>query len=127
MLQKTLGIESIRLGTVALFRELQSQGHTIYIYTTSFRSRAKIKLMFLSYKLYVGKIINQKLHDEVLREQRNRTSKYPPAFCIDIHIDDSLGVKIEGNKYNFATIIIEENDVDWIETVLEGIKSLSKQ
>lgn len=126
MLQKMLGVESIRLGTATLFRKLQNEGHTIYIYTTSFRSIAKIRLMFLSYKIYVDKVINQKLHNDVLKEQKNRTSKYPPSFGIDVHIDDSLGVKIEGDKYNFSTIIIDEDDANWIETVFEGIESLIK-
>lgn len=120
--QKVFGIEAIRLGSPELFKELESQGHVIYIYTTSFRSVIKIKLMFLSYGITVGKVINQKVHNLILREQKNRTSKYPPAFGIDIHIDDSTGVKIEGEKYNFHTIIIDENDNNWRRTVIEGVK-----
>lgn len=77
--------------------------------------------MFLSYRISVGKIINQRLHNEVLREQRNRASKYPPAFGIDVHIDDSPRLKIEGERYNFATIIIDEGDVDWKETVVKEL------
>lgn len=126
LFQKLLGIEAIRFGTVELFRRLQGEGHHIYIYTTSFRSPMRIRLMFLSYQISVKKVINQRLHNEVLREQRNRTSKYPPAFNIDIHIDDSLGLKIEGERYNFATVIIEENDNTWQETILEAIKNYSK-
>ncbi len=33
---KFLGIEPIRLGTFTLISDLQNQGHTIHIYTTSF-------------------------------------------------------------------------------------------
>jgi hypothetical protein len=126
LIQKFLGIEAIRLGTVELFRNLQGAGHHIYIYTTSFRSPMRIRVMFLFYQISVKKIINQRLHNEVLREQRNRTSKYPPAFNIDIHIDDSLGVKIEGERYNFATVIIDENYNAWQETVLEAIRNYNK-
>ncbi len=126
LFQKLLGIEAIRLGTVALFRRLQREGHHIYIYTTSFRSPMRIRLMFLSYQISVKKIINQRLHNEVLREQRNRTSKYPPAFNIDIHIDDSLGVRIEGERYNFATVIIDENDSAWQGTIIEAIRSCNR-
>lgn len=125
LLQKILGVEGLRLGTRELFNKLQSQGHVIYIYTTSFRSAMRIRSMFLSYRISVGKIINQSLHNKVLREQRNRTSKYPPAFNIDVHVDDSLGLKIEGDKYNFSTIIIDENDIDWKEIVIEGVRSLN--
>ena len=125
LLQKILGVEGLRLGTRELFNKLQSQGHVIYIYTTSFRSAMRIRSMFLSYRISVGKIINQSLHNKVLREQRNRTSKYPPAFNIDVHVDDSFGLKIEGDKYNFSTIIIDENDIDWKEIVIEGVRSLN--
>lgn len=125
-LQKLLGIEELRLGSVELFRELQKQGYSIYIYTTSFRSIAKIKLMFFSYQISVSKVINQNIHNKIMRDQRARTSKYPPAFGIQIHIDDSPGVKIEGNKYNFATIIVNENDITWRNTIIEGIKKIQQ-
>jgi len=123
LMQRLLGIESIRRGTIELFKELKRQGHSIYIYTTSFRSPWKIRLMFYSYGIPVKKVINQDLHNQILREQSKRTSKFPPAFDIDIHIDDSPGLKIEGDRYNFATIIIDENDKRWQETVLEELKS----
>ncbi|WP_207536454.1 hypothetical protein [Desertivirga arenae] len=61
-----------------------------------------------------------------MREQSKRTSKYPPAFNIDVHIDDSFGLKIEGDRYNFATIIIKEDDDGWQKTVLERLQSYSR-
>ncbi|WP_207531607.1 hypothetical protein [Desertivirga arenae] len=126
-LQRLLGIEQIRYGAIDLFRELQRQGHSIFIYTTSFRSTSKIRLMLFSYRISAKKIINQSLHERVLRGDRKRTSKFPPAFGIDIHVDDSAGLKIEGERYNFATIIIAEDDDKWKETVLAGLKSYSGQ
>ncbi|MBO9699742.1 MAG: hypothetical protein J7604_05985 [Sporocytophaga sp.] len=57
--QTLTGQEKIRLGTIALFKELRTRGHTICIYTTSLRSIAGIKLMFYSYGIPVDKIINQ--------------------------------------------------------------------
>jgi hypothetical protein len=47
----------IRSGTVALFKALRDRKHTIYIYTTSYRSTLTIKLMFLSYSIAVDFII----------------------------------------------------------------------
>src|SRR6218665_4129876 len=113
ILQRFLGLEKIRSGTIALFHELRSQGHTVYIYTTSFRSAFRIHLMFCMYGIPVSKVINQQLHNRVLKEHKSRTSKYPPAFGIDAHVDDSIGLHIEESRYHFKTIIISEQDIDW--------------
>ncbi len=119
--QRLAGLEKLRLGTVELFTELRSKGHTIYIYTTSFRPAVKMKLTFYLYGIPVDRVINQQKHDSVLGENRNRSSKYPPAFGIDIHIDDSPGLKLEGEKFDFETIIVDENDRNWILTILERL------
>jgi len=121
VLQRLLGLEEIRLGTIELFRELRSRGHSINIYTTSFRSTSKIKLMFYLYGVPIDKVVNQKRHDDELKENRGRSSKFPPAFGFEVHVDDSPGLRIEGEKYNFKTIIIEENDKDWKRTVIESL------
>jgi hypothetical protein len=121
LIQKLTGIEQIRKGTIELFKELRSRGHNIFIYTTSFRPTLKVKLTFLSYGIQVDRVINQQCHDRELKENRTRCSKFPPAFRIDVHVDDSPGLKIEGDKFNFRTIIIEENDVTWIHKVLRVV------
>lgn len=123
IIQKILGLEKIRYGTIELFKKLKSEGHTIYIYTTSFRSTIKTKLTFLIYGISINKVINQEVHDRTLKEKKTRTSKFPPAFNIDIHIDDSLGLKIEGERYNFKTIIVKVNDENWVDTILNEIHS----
>ena len=66
---KLLGIEPIRVGTSILISDLQKQGHTIHIYTTSFRSKIKIRLMLFCYGIKVGKIINE---SENQRNLKNR-------------------------------------------------------
>ena len=121
VVHRLLGLEKIRLGTIDLFKELRSKGYRIYIYTTSFRSVIKIKLMFYSYGIPVDTVINQQQHDRRLKESRIRTSKYPPAFGIDIHVDDSPGLRIEGEKFNFRTIIIDEGDKNWSRTIFENL------
>jgi hypothetical protein len=121
LMQRLTGIERIRKGTIELFKELRSRGHNIYIYTTSFRPTLKAKLTFLSYGIPVDKVINQQCHDRELKEHRTRCSKFPPAFGIDIHVDDSPGLKIEGEKFNFRTIIIEEKDLGWTDKILETV------
>jgi hypothetical protein len=121
IIHRLFGLETIRLGTVELFKELRNKGHRIYIYTTSFRSTIKIKLMFYSYGIPVDTAINQQRHDRQLRENKTRQSKFPPAFNIDIHVDDSPGLRIEGEKFNFRTIIVDENDKNWVQTILKSL------
>ncbi|RAV97702.1 HAD family hydrolase [Pseudochryseolinea flava] len=124
IVQRLLRLEKIRLGTIELFKALRSQGHRIYIYTTSFRSILQIRLTFYLYGIPVDTVINQPRHDRELGENKTRTSKFPPAFHIDVHVDDSPGLKIEGDKYNFRTIIISEQDRTWVRTVLEMCETL---
>jgi len=66
-------------------------------------------------------VINQQCHDRELKENKTRCSKFPPAFGIDIHVDDSPGLKIEGEKFNFRTIIIEEKDLTWTDKILKTV------
>jgi len=122
---KILGLETLRIGTVDLIKSLQKDGHKVYIYTTSFRSKNKIWWTFYLSGIRPDKIINQQVHDKILREKAKNYSKYPPIFNIDVHIDDSKGVEIEGHRHNFKTIIVEETDDTWTNSVLTKIAMLS--
>ena len=122
---RLLGIEELRKGTRDLVSELKSRGYEIHIYTTSFRSRLSIRLMFLYYGIRVNRIINQSLNQRQLKKLRINCSKYPPAFGFDIHIDDSKGVGIEGERLNFRSIIIEPDDYKWHETILKKLTSFT--
>ncbi|KIQ14706.1 hypothetical protein RT99_23015 [Flavobacterium sp. MEB061] len=121
LFQKFLGIESIRKGTINLFKEIKKQKHEILIYTTSYRSELRIKWTFYSYGIPVDFVINQQKHQKKIRTTNIHCSKYPPMFHIDVHVDDSMGVEMEGQKYGFKTIIISETDKNWIQTVLNKI------
>jgi FMN phosphatase YigB (HAD superfamily) len=118
-LQRILGIECLRKGTIDLFKELKKQKHQIYIYTTSHRSESRIRWMFYSYGIAVDYVINQQKHQQKLRNTNIYSSKFPTIFNIDIHIDDSMGVEAEGKKYGFKTIIISETDKKWTKTILK--------
>ncbi len=48
-------------------------------------------------------------HAPVLRG----VSKYPPAFGIDLLVDDSPGVAIEGQRHGFAVLVVEPTDSEW--------------
>lgn len=124
LFQKIFSSEKLRLGTIELFKILRSQGHEIYIYTTSYRKRYKIWWMFMLYGVSVNRVINREIHINTLGEHAGMYSKFPPAFNIDVHVDDSKGVETEGKRHNFKTIIIEENDNNWINTVIEKVAVL---
>ncbi|RKR05488.1 hypothetical protein C8C83_4838 [Flavobacterium sp. 90] len=120
-LQRFFGIECLRKGTIDLFKELKKQKHQIYIYTTSYRSELRIKWTFCSYGISVDYIINQQKHQKMISKTNIHSSKFPSMFHIDIHVDDSIGVEMEGQKYGFKTIIISETDEDWTQTILNKI------
>lgn len=126
LMHRFLGIKKIRKGTIDLFKELKKQKHQIYIYTTSYRSKSRIKWMFYFYGISVDFIINQQKHQKIIPTTKLSCSKFPPMFHIDIHVDDSIGVEMEGQKYGFKTIIISEKDKNWTETVLNKISQIQK-
>lgn len=121
LFQRLLDMERIRKGTIELFKELKKQDHTVGIYTTSFSPYIRIKLLFLLSGFNLDFIINQKRHLGQVATSNVQSSKYPPAFDIDLHVDDSRGVEIEGHRYGFQTLIIEEGQADWISVVLERV------
>lgn len=118
LLGKLIGAERIRFGTITLFKQLKAKGYKVGIYTTSFRSKAKIRRMFWLYGISVDYIINQQEHDKALREKKRDISKYPPIFGIDVHVDDSVGVEVEGKRHNFRTIIVSIDDKKWVDKIL---------
>ena len=104
--------EKLRIGTKELFNSFQNNNHEIWIYTTSFRPIWKLKLIFAKYGLFPSGFINQDINQIQLKGHGISASKNPNIFGIDLHIDDSPGVRIEGGKFGFETLIIELNDVE---------------
>ena len=121
ILAKLFGIENIRKGTFDLISELQNHGHNIHIYTTSFRSKIKIRLTLKYYGIKVNRIINEKENRKVLKSKKINSSKYPPAFGFDLHIDDLKGVGFESEKFNFKAIIIDPTDNNSTEKIKNEI------
>lgn len=122
--QKLISRERLREGCILLMRRLKKENCSIYVYTTSLRSTLYIRCLFLSYGIWLDKVINKNVHDRVLGKQGMDVSKLPAAFNIDLHVDDSPGVAQEGIRFNFATIIIGEQEVNWTDNILAKIKSL---
>lgn len=117
LIQRILGIEFIRKETRQLFNELKSAGHQVGVYTTSFRSPFKIKFQFLTYGIKTDFIVNQTINAKRLRELNISSSKYPPAYNIDLQIDDLRGVGMEGDKFGFETVIISKTSSNWTEVI----------
>lgn len=101
-----LGVEVMRLGTKEVFHALRSAGHKVGIYTTSFRSRKMIQFWLWSYGVKADFIINEPVAGPKLRQLNISASKYPPAFDIDLHIDDLPGVAMEGERYGFDVHLV---------------------
>lgn len=121
---KLFGIEKIRKGTPELILDLQNKGHKIHIYSTSFRSKRKIRQTLNYYGIKVNRIINEKENRKILKSRNINSSKFPPAFDFDLHIDDLKGVGIESKRFNFRAIIVEPNDKNWVEKIKNGIKNV---
>jgi hypothetical protein len=121
-----VGIEKIRKGAPFLISKLQKKGHVVHIYTTSYRSNRKIRLTLKYYGVKVNKIINQFENEKVLDSQKIHSSKHPPSFGFDIHIDDLKGVGMEGEKYDFNTIVISPDEKNWDEKILFEIENFLK-
>lgn len=119
--QRLFSREKIRAGTIELMKTLKAKDHRIFVYTTSYRSPAYIRRLFFSYGIFPEKIINKPLHDKTLGKRGALISKYPPAFNIDVHIDDSPGVAMEGDRYQFNTIIVAEDNLQWGDNILQQI------
>ena len=115
--------EPLRLGTRALIKELKASGHEIWIYTTSYRSPCSVRLWLRCYGIQVAGVINQNIHRAHLDRYPGDSfpSKNPRAFGIDLHVDDSEGVKLEGKKYGFKVVVISPEDCNWTVAVLEAV------
>jgi len=117
LFQRILGVEKLRVGTKELFGWLKDQDHKVWIYTTSYRSPYYLRKLFWSYGLFPDGFVNGKRNSRILKDNHCNASKNPTLFGIDVHVDDLAGVGLEGAKYNFKTIIVDTDDVDWVTTV----------
>ena len=115
--------ERMRQGTRYLMRELIDRRHQIWIYTTSYRSPRYLSGWFGSLGIPISGVVNQQRHDHVVG--RRGPSKYPPAFGIDLHIDDSEGVAEEGRRHGFRVVVVAPEDGAWTVRVLEALEARS--
>ena len=115
--------EPLRTGTRRLTRELRRQGCSIWVYTSSGRTPSYIRRWLLLYGVHVDGIVNSVRHSHALNVHgfSNSPSKFPPAFGIDLHVDDSEGVKIEGHEHGFRVVVVRPDDENWAQRVIDAV------
>jgi hypothetical protein len=111
--------ELLRCGTRALMQELILRRSELWIYTTSYRPARYLRRWFAAFGVRISGVINQYRHEQVVG--RHGPSKYPPAFGIDLHIDDSEGVAEEGRKHRFQVVVVSPADPNWAVRVLAAV------
>ena len=111
--------ELLRQGTRELMLDLIRQGHQLWIYTTSLRPSGYLRGWFRSTGIPIYDVVNQQRHERQVGRQG--PSKYPPAFGIDLHVDDSEGIAEEGRRHRFRVVVVSPKDASWAFRVLAAV------
>ena len=121
--------EPLRLGTVNLIRKLRGRGWEVWVYTTSHRRKSAVRRWLRFHGVRIDGFINQDVHDSYLRRspEDRPPSKNPAAFGIDLHVDDSDGVQIEGEQYGFQVVVVTPDDREWVDRVLRTASDLERR
>jgi hypothetical protein len=121
--------EPLRRGTCSLVSELRRRGCSIWIYTSSSRTLFGIHLWMFLHGIRVDAVVNSEKHYRELAGRRfsRLPSKYPPAFGIDLHVDDSEGVFMEGQEHGFRVLVIDPDDERWTEKVLDAVSNTKRR
>lgn len=77
------------------------------MYTTSYRSAWHIRRLFWLHGIRLDGVVNQLRNN---REVQAHCTRYPPTFGIDLLIDDSEGVRIEGKQHGFRVLVVKPED-----------------
>ncbi len=111
--------ERLRQGAVALCARLRAAGWKVSIYTTSQRSEAYIRRLFGLYGIALEQVVNLQKHEDMVQRGRAQIlpSKMPSRFGMDLHVDDDLTVKQNGEAYGFRVVLVDKHDTDWADKV----------
>lgn len=113
--------EPLRAGTRDLVRELRRRGWEVWVYTTSLRDPLSVRVWLRLHGVRVGRVINADVHAAHYRRHPTSgrvPSKNPAAFGIALHVDDSDGVRMEGETHGFGVVVIDPGDLAWTDKVL---------
>ena len=117
---KLLGGEQLRQGIKNLTNDCRQRGWEVWVYTSSYRSTWHIRKLFWLHGIRLDGVVNQQRHD---REVKARCTKHPSRFGIDLLIDDSDGVRIEGERHGFRVLVVGPEDTQWTEKVKAALES----
>lgn len=118
-----VGHEPLRRGARDLMLRLLEKGWDVWIYTTSRRPVASVRRWLRWHGIRVAGIINQDVHEAHFNRSPNERppSKNPRAFGMALHVDDSDGVRMEGEVHGFDVVVIAPDDETWSEKVLLAV------
>ncbi|WBA40252.1 hypothetical protein [Hymenobacter canadensis] len=114
LLARLLGAEGLRQGVMELVAYCRAQGWEVWVYTTSYRSVWHIRRLFWLHGIRLDGVVNQPRHN---REVRAQCSKHPPTFGLDLLVDDSEGVRLEGERHGFRVVVVQPKDMQWTTAV----------
>jgi hypothetical protein len=114
LLARILSNEQLRHGIKELTDSCRQRGWEVWVYTTSYRSAWRIRRLFWLHGIRLDGVVNQQRHD---RKVQARCTKHPPSFGIDLLIDDSEGVRIEGERHGFRVLVVAPDGGQWVEKV----------
>jgi len=116
--------EPMRLGAVDLVRQLQNEGHEIWIYTTSFRNPKDVRRWLGFYGFKTTSVINADLHSKLVSRQNRSFSKFPSHFQIALHIDDEDFSEM-GAKFGFVWLTVSPYELNWTDKVLKAVQDIT--
>jgi len=70
-------------------------------------------------------VVNQVIHDTDGRGMGRGPSKACHRYEIALHVDDSEGVREEGERHGFAVVVVEPADEQWVGKVLERVDGMA--
>jgi hypothetical protein len=115
--------DPLREGARSLLHELGERGAEIWVYTSSHRSESAIRRWWKLNRLpKLGGVINQWHHERAMRRlgMARPPTKLPVEWNIDIHIDDSDGVRLEQPAYSSVEIVVvDPSDRTWTKRIME--------
>ena len=117
---KLLSNEQLRHEIKELTDSCRQRGWEVWVYTTSYRSAWQIRKLFWLHGISLDGVVNQQRHNH---EVQARCTKHPPSFGIDFLIDDSEGVRIEGERHGFRVLVVAPEDAQWAEKVRTALDS----
>ncbi len=116
--------EPLRLGAVALTRELAAAGHELWVYTTSYRGPLAVRWWLRFHGVPIRYVVNQTRHDRTVG--RRGPSKDPGRYGIDLHVDDSWGVWVEGRRHGFRVLAVQPGDAEWADKVRQAVAAVER-